>query len=122
MSAKAIWNLNAKRSELGHATKGQIYLSKIGIGFAAAVPLWFVYLGDRTNMLFAAIAVFITSKICWHVNTKTWQFGWDSVADWICDGVLHCSWFAAWCLWSGDWRVALGMLVGWAATYAHSSE
>ena len=118
MSQRAIWSLNATRSELDGATKGQIYLAKIGIGFAVAVPLWFAHMGNLSAVLVSTLAVFITSKVCYYLN-KNESPDRYSVCDWITDGVLHCAWYLPLC---GSWKVAMGMLVAFGLTYAWSSE
>lgn len=122
MSLKPIWSLNAKRSELGGATKGQIYLSKIGIGFVCWVPCWLVSLGALTPTIHLCLAIFLTSKVCWHINLKDYSIGWDSLADWCTDGALHCAWLCVWWLFTGNYTGA-GILAGlWLCSYPWSSE
>lgn len=122
MSKKAIWSLNAKRSELGHATKGQIYLSKIGIGFAVWFAAWLVSMGNASSVLIACAAVFVTSKVCYYVNTGDYPDGWDTVADWCCDGALHFAWLAAWWCSTGNFTGAAIIGGLWLCTYPWSSE
>lgn len=122
MSTKAIWSLNATRHELGNATKGQIYLSKVAIGFASAFVLWLVSLGSITTVVIASMAIFVTSKVCYYINTGDWPDGWDCVADWICDGCLHMAWFAGYSLRAGNLRIAGAIALAWLITYPWSCE
>src|SRR4051812_47206125 len=92
MSTTAIWSLNAPRHELGHARKWQIYLSKVSIGAVVAFLLWLVSLGNRDVVFIGSAAVFVTSKVCYYVDTKDYPSEWDVIADWICDAMLQFGW------------------------------
>ncbi len=72
MSLTPIFSLARKRSELGKATKGQIYLSKIAIGALVAGAFWLVSLGTMEVVFWGSAGVFATSKICYYVDTKDW--------------------------------------------------
>lgn len=122
MSDKPIWSLNAKRSELGGATKGQIYLSKIGIGIGVAFPLWLAHGFDVHAAALSSVAVFCTSKVCYYVNTDERPDGWTSLADWLCDCSLHLSWLLWPWLSTGSYVACLVLVGIWAATYPWSSE
>jgi hypothetical protein len=121
MSRVAIWNLNARRSELGGPRKWQIYVFKASTGALVAFGFGLLLFFDLWPVLVASAAVFITSKVCWYLNTDDRPDRW-SLFDWICDGVLHFAWLGAWQLVHGDWRFPLLLFVLWLATYAHSSE
>ncbi len=122
MSTTPIWSLAAKRNELGHATKGQIYLSKIAIGAVVAAVLWLVSLGNGDVIVWASAAAFVTSKVCYFVNTHAWPDSWDTVPDWICDGVLWFGWLFAVHLYHAEWRAA-GLMFGlWLLSYPWSAE
>lgn len=122
MSQKPIWSFNAKRSELGGATKGQIYLSKIGIGFAVWFVLWLAMYGNTPNVVVGCAAVFITSKVCYYVNKGESPDGWESVADWYTDGLLALCWYWLLLL-STEHYIACGITLAlWIPAYPYSSE
>jgi hypothetical protein len=122
MSRHAIWSLNATRSELGKSTKGQIYLSKIAIGAVVAFALWLVSLGMMSTVLIASAAVFITSKVSYYLATGDWPDGWDCIADWITDGILHFAWYVAWQGIGGDWGLIVGTTILFVVCYPFSCE
>jgi len=125
MSTTPIWSLAAPRSELGGATKGTIYLSKIGIGIAGAIAAWLVSLVFNLSpdtVVSTCVAVFVTEKVCYYVNKKTLPTGWDDGLDWICDGMLSLSWFGLWNLVHGNWHFPLTMLVLFLVSYPFSCE
>jgi hypothetical protein len=122
MSDKPIWSLWTKRSELGGATKGQIYLSKMGLGFACWFVLWLASVGSFYHTVVGCAAVFVTSKICWYAFAGELPDSWHSVADWCCDGALHFSWCCVWWLWTGNYTGSAVIAGLWLCTYPWSSE
>lgn len=122
MSRTAIFSLAARRHELGGATKGQIYLSKVAIGGVIAALLWLVSLGSFSTILIASAAVFVTSKACYYLNTGDWPSHWDAVADWVCDAALHFAWLAGWWTWEGNYQGVAWLAAAWAVSYPWSCE
>lgn len=122
MSDKPIWSLNAKRHELGGATKGQIYLAKMGIGLACGFVFWLAHAGNLSATIVSTVAVFTTSKVCYYLNTGDRPDGWTSLADWLCDCSLHLCWLLWPWLWTGNYIACLALIGVWTATYPWSSE
>jgi hypothetical protein len=121
VSRYAIWSLNAKRSELGGARKWQIYLFKASTGGVVAALLAVPLLFDQRAIVIASAAVFVTTKVCYYVNTGERPDHWTSVCDWLTDGALHLLWFALWCLARHDYGTAALLLSGLLG-YPWSSE
>lgn len=122
MSMTPIFSLAAPRSELGHSTKGQIYLSKIAIGAVVAFLLWLTSMGNADVVFMASVAAFITSKVCYYVNTKDWPNSLDTIADWLCDGMLWFGWLFAMHLYFHEWKPAAFMFGVWLFSYPFSCE
>lgn len=120
MSARAIWNLNAPRSELWGARKWQIYLFKATTGALLAFVLGFWTLFDLRATLVASATFFVTTKICWYLNTGDRPDRYSPL-DWATDGALHFLWFAIWSAYRGDYGTAAGIASGLCG-YPWSSE
>lgn len=123
VTRKPIFNLLAPRHELGHATKLTIYLSKALTGAVVWALLVFPLGTNLRALVTASLAVYVTTKVCYYVNTKQrptrW---WETLADWCCDGVLHMGWYGCWALFNGHERTAALMFGLWLATYPWSAE
>lgn len=122
MSRTPIWSLNARRYELGRARKWQIYLFKASTGALIAALLSLPLLLNLSAVLVASGAIYVTTKVCYYVNTGDWPDHWTSAADWICDGALHFAWYAVLAAAAGEWRTAVIIAGAWLATYPWSSE
>lgn len=119
VTQKPIFSLLATRHELGRSSKGLIYVSKIVIGAVCWALLVFPYGTNVRHILTAATAIFITSKVCWYVNTgERPEHLWESLADWVCDWTLHC----AWLLFFLSWPERAVFVGAWLATYPWSGE
>lgn len=120
MSRSPIWSLNARRSELGHARKWQIYTFKAATGLAIALALAIALDFALYPTGIASLAVFVTSKVCWYLNTKQKPDGW-SFLDWHVDFSLHFLWLALLFCWRGEYVTAAVILAG-LIFYPWSSE
>lgn len=121
MSRTPIWSLNARRYELGRARKWQIYLFKASTGALVAALLALPLLLDLRAVVIASSAIFITTKVCYYVNTGDWPDHWTTVCDWATDGALHLLWYAVWCLAQRDYATA-GLILSGLLGYPWSSE
>lgn len=119
---KPIFSLFAVRNELGHSTKGQIYISKIAIGAVVAGLIWLLYGGSSYMVWHLSLCAFVASKVCYYVNNKTWPEGWSVIADWLCDAMLMFGWSFIIHLRYSEWRSAAIMFGIWLFTYPWSSE
>jgi hypothetical protein len=125
VSKEAIFDLRTKRHEYNGASKGFIYLTKIGIGCVAPLAGWLVSLLHPVPMTWIIGVSFVSlalSKIVYYVRHPDRPLGWDDPLDWVCDTCLHFAWLGIWSALAGDLTLLWWLYLGWALTYPWSSE
>lgn len=119
MSKVPIWDIRTRRHELDGASKGVIYLSKVGLGAMVGVPFALL---DVSIGLVATVAFAALTKSVYYIRHPDRPIEWDVIPDWCCDMALYLGWFVFACLYYHEYTPASWIVVAFLVSYPWSCE